>query len=502
MPLTAGRPLRTVAGTMDELADRSTPTATPGSGSWSTSWPGPAWPTRSATCFGDRGGRRADRGPRPGDPGVGVDRSAVGARRPRSCSPSYPGRARRRRRRLLALFAELLDELAPGRRGREAAQRRDAGLRRLPRARPTVDFADADLFALVGSTGSGKSTVIDAVTFALYGSVARYDDAASWHRSSTRARLEAKGRSTSSWPARTTPRSGSCGHQERGHHQGGPTRARRHPRVRRCWPARPTRSRRRRGPVGAGPSSTSPRPSSCFPGRVRPLPPRQAERSSEAPPGAARPRCLRPDARPGPPSEATADGSRSELEHRLGATRELADPDAVASLDAAIAVLDELVERIDLDQARLDELQEVIDTLDAAVESARLPTSSAWTAVRRPGDAGREPDAVVSLGDELDRRPRRRMTRPPCLCSTRPQRPASMPSAGGAGGRRQGPCRPRPGTHRQSAPVWQLTIEKVAAVETARLEADAADAEVVEAEALRDRAQRAALVAEICTARR
>ncbi len=39
-----------------------------------------------------------------------------------------------------------------------------------------VDFADVDLMALVGSTGSGKSTVIDAVTFALYGSVARYDD--------------------------------------------------------------------------------------------------------------------------------------------------------------------------------------------------------------------------------------------------------------------------------------------------------------------------------------
>lgn len=41
----------------------------------------------------------------------------------------------------------------------------------------TVDFADADYFALVGPTGSGKSTVIDAITFALYGSVHRWDDA-------------------------------------------------------------------------------------------------------------------------------------------------------------------------------------------------------------------------------------------------------------------------------------------------------------------------------------
>ncbi|MEV6373570.1 SMC family ATPase [Micromonospora musae] len=40
----------------------------------------------------------------------------------------------------------------------------------------TVDFNDADFFALVGPTGAGKSTVIDAMTFALYGSVPRWDD--------------------------------------------------------------------------------------------------------------------------------------------------------------------------------------------------------------------------------------------------------------------------------------------------------------------------------------
>jgi len=42
---------------------------------------------------------------------------------------------------------------------------------------PTVvDFRGAEYFALVGPTGSGKSTVIDAMTFALYGSVPRWDD--------------------------------------------------------------------------------------------------------------------------------------------------------------------------------------------------------------------------------------------------------------------------------------------------------------------------------------
>jgi exonuclease SbcC len=44
------------------------------------------------------------------------------------------------------------------------------------RAPATVDFRDADYFVLVGHTGSGKSTVIDAMTFALYGSVPRWDD--------------------------------------------------------------------------------------------------------------------------------------------------------------------------------------------------------------------------------------------------------------------------------------------------------------------------------------
>ena len=41
------------------------------------------------------------------------------------------------------------------------------------RDRAVVDFADADLFVLAGSTGSGKSSVIDAMTFALYGTIPR-----------------------------------------------------------------------------------------------------------------------------------------------------------------------------------------------------------------------------------------------------------------------------------------------------------------------------------------
>src|SRR5260370_42625712 len=37
-----------------------------------------------------------------------------------------------------------------------------------------ADFSDVEFFALVGPTGSGKSTLIDGLCFALYGTVPRW----------------------------------------------------------------------------------------------------------------------------------------------------------------------------------------------------------------------------------------------------------------------------------------------------------------------------------------
>jgi exonuclease SbcC len=54
------------------------------------------------------------------------------------------------------------------------------------------DFTDVDLFVLTGPTGSGKSSLIDAMTFALYGSVPRYGNPNLVHPVISQGKLEAK----------------------------------------------------------------------------------------------------------------------------------------------------------------------------------------------------------------------------------------------------------------------------------------------------------------------
>ncbi|MEA2435140.1 MAG: repair protein SbcC/Rad50 [Actinomycetota bacterium] len=60
------------------------------------------------------------------------------------------------------------------------------------RENTVIDFEGADYFALTGPTGSGKSTIIDAICFALYGSVPRYDNKGIVAPAITQGRLEAK----------------------------------------------------------------------------------------------------------------------------------------------------------------------------------------------------------------------------------------------------------------------------------------------------------------------
>src|SRR3990172_5622914 len=67
------------------------------------------------------------------------------------------------------------------------------------------DFEGVDLFVLTGPTGSGKSSLIDALTFALYGSVSRKGNPTLVHPVISKGKLEAKGRFDFSVEGRKSP---------------------------------------------------------------------------------------------------------------------------------------------------------------------------------------------------------------------------------------------------------------------------------------------------------
>ena len=92
-----------------------------------------------------------------------------------SCSPStWPPRASPTTRSRCACFRPSSDER--GEVDPMRPLRLDLHGFTVFREPTTVDLTDADFFALVGPTGSGKSTVLDAICFALYGTVPRWGD--------------------------------------------------------------------------------------------------------------------------------------------------------------------------------------------------------------------------------------------------------------------------------------------------------------------------------------
>ncbi|MFL6126132.1 AAA family ATPase [Actinophytocola sp.] len=177
VPMTQGRRLRTVRGTVAELLAR-------------------------ATEFGDDYLRvyvcakpcRTARG----DPGVFAQRAADPHRpRVRGTGAHTAGQRQRGRRSLAGRTVRGLLRRTHGRRRRRPSPvrppaRRGEGRRQRTRIamRPIllemngfasfreetrVSFADVEHFTLVRRTGAGKSAVIDAMTFALYGTVPRWD---------------------------------------------------------------------------------------------------------------------------------------------------------------------------------------------------------------------------------------------------------------------------------------------------------------------------------------
>ena len=190
-----------------------------------------------------------------------------------------------------------------------------------------VDFSDADFFALVGPTGSGKSTVIDAMTFALYGSVPRWGRkgmvslalAPTVARGTVKLVFEVDGPALRGGP-RAAPR--------RRHGQP----ARRQPGTARR-PARPRQARRPDLPHGQGPRRRqrrrreAARPEvrglrrvrGAAAGPVRRLPARQAERTAGHPAAPARRRALPADDGEGEPAGQRGRAAREHL--RRGTAR-------------------------------------------------------------------------------------------------------------------------------------------------------------------------------------
>ena len=228
-----------------------------------------------------------------------------------------------------------------------------------------------------GRPGPARSSIIDALTFALYGRVPRLDDrravapVISQNLTEARVRLDftVDGEAYTAVRVVRATKAGAP-----------PPRRPGSSAAPRCWPARPTRSPRRSPPAWASPTSTSspacrcPRASSPASSTTSPRTARTCWCGCSTSASTTGWRRRPPAGRRGPHPATLAAGQLDEL---AGAT-----PEARADAADRVEALAALGEHLAAERPAIDEL-----AATAAAEQAEADEVAPWPAARRPGAA-------------------------------------------------------------------------------------------------------------------
>lgn len=292
------------------------------------------------------------------------------------------------------------------------------------RDRTEVDFAGVELFALTGPTGAGKSSLVDAVCFALYGIVPRYGDKRLVAPVISEGKVEAK--------VRLDFRVGGEGYTAvrvvRAQRGGATTKE--------------ARLARADGEVLAGNADELTAAVESLLGLTFAhfttcvvLPQGEFMRFLHAKPRERQDLLvelldlgvygrMRELARS---REAAARARREGADQQLASLEPLADADRLRGLDAEIATLAGLLERIEEVQPRLDELAKEADAARAAADAARAE-ATLLTRVSRPADldalggARAEAEAAVAAARQGEEGAARRLADVEAAAAGRPAR--------------------------------------------------------------------------------